>query len=154
MSKIRRWTKRGLIGFGLLLLAIQAVPYGRAHTNPAVTAEPTWDSPRTRQLAQRACFDCHSNETRWPWYTQIAPFSWLVQYDVDEGREHLNFSEWDQSQDHGGDAAEEFAEGEMPPKPYLLLHSEARLKGEEREALRRGLAKTLGEEHGDDRENE
>ena len=56
-----------------LALLIQLVPYGRAHTNPPVVAEPNWDSPQTRELAVRACFDCHSNETTWPWYSNIAP---------------------------------------------------------------------------------
>jgi hypothetical protein len=62
----------GVIG-GLVLglLAIQLVPYGRDHTNPPVRREPAWDSPTTRALAVRACFDCHSNETHWPWYTHV-----------------------------------------------------------------------------------
>ena len=59
-------------------LLIQLVPFGRDHTNPPVVQEPNWDSPATRELAQRACFDCHSNETVWPWYSNIAPVSWLV----------------------------------------------------------------------------
>ena len=60
-----------------LFLAIQFVPYGRDHSNPPVIGEPTWNSPETRALAVRACFDCHSNETVWPWYSNIAPVSWL-----------------------------------------------------------------------------
>ena len=70
---------------GLLLVAIQFAPYGRAHTNPPVRREPSWDTPANRELARRACFDCHSNETAWPWYTSVAPVSWLAQRDVDEG---------------------------------------------------------------------
>jgi hypothetical protein len=68
----RKWWSR--IGFGVLgtLLAMQLVPYGRAHTNPPVTGEPTWDAPGTRALAKQACFDCHSNETEWPAYAHIA----------------------------------------------------------------------------------
>ena len=73
------------------LLVIQLIPYGREHSNPAVVSEPPWDSPATRAFAVTACFDCHSNETEWPWYSNIAPMSWLVQRDVDEGRQHLNF---------------------------------------------------------------
>src|SRR3954469_5582449 len=65
--------------FGL----IQLIPYGRTHSNPSVNVEPPWDSPRTRELAVRACFDCHSNHTKWPWYADVAPFSWVVQKDVD-----------------------------------------------------------------------
>ena len=64
--------------FGL----IQLVPVQR--TNPPVVAEPPWDSPETRALAVRACFDCHSNETVWPWYAYVAPVSWLVAHDTDE----------------------------------------------------------------------
>ena len=75
-------------------LLIQLVPFGRDHTNPPVVQEPKWDSPATRELAKRACFDCHSNETVWPWYSNIAPVSWLVANDTYEGRDHLNFSDW------------------------------------------------------------
>jgi hypothetical protein len=83
-----------LIGLGVLgFTAIQLVPFGHDHANPAVVKEPAWPDPQTRQLAQRACFDCHSNQTSWPWYSNIAPVSWLVQRDVLEGRQRLNFSE-------------------------------------------------------------
>ena len=67
---------------GWFFLVAQLIPFGRSHTNPVVVKEPTWDSPTTRDLAKRACFDCHSNETVWPWYTNIAPVSWLTQRDV------------------------------------------------------------------------
>ena len=72
---MRLWLLRGFVIVIVGFLAIQLVPYGRTHTNPPVTAEPAWDSPQTRALAVRACFDCHSNETVWPWYTSIAPIS-------------------------------------------------------------------------------
>ena len=85
-----RILKPTLVVSGLFLLAIQLIPYGRAHANPPVLAEPAWDSPATRDLAVRACFDCHSNETVWPWYSNIAPVSWLVQRDVDGGRNKAN----------------------------------------------------------------
>lgn len=130
-------------------LLIQVVPYGRDHFNPAVLAEPNWDSPQTRELAQRACFDCHSNETTWPWYASIAPVSWLVQRDVDRGRIHLNFSDWNQSHaEHGheghepGEIGEIVSNGEMPPTTYLLQHPEARLTDAERVALAEGLLLT------------
>jgi len=61
-----------------LLLLIQLIPYGKNHTNPTVVGQPKWDSQQTRDLAKRACFDCHSNETIWPWYSNVAPISWLV----------------------------------------------------------------------------
>lgn len=65
------------------------VPYGHDHTNPPVTAEPSWDSPRTRELFFTACKDCHSNESHWPWYASVAPASWLVYRDVAEGRSNF-----------------------------------------------------------------
>jgi hypothetical protein len=127
----------------------QAIISTRAHTNPPVIGEPIWDSPATRQLAQRACFDCHSNETAWPWYTNVPPFSYLVLNDVREGREHLNFSEWgvipedhEDHEDHLEEIGEVILEGEMPPRQYLLMHPEARLSSEEKNALARGLQTT------------
>ncbi|MDH4347045.1 MAG: heme-binding domain-containing protein, partial [Thermoleophilia bacterium] len=91
---MRKWIVLGVAGVVAALLLAQLVPYGRAHDNPAVSQSVTWDSPRTEQLARGACLDCHSNETVWPWYSNVAPVSWLVQGDVDGGRERLNFSEW------------------------------------------------------------
>ncbi|MCJ7766385.1 MAG: heme-binding domain-containing protein, partial [Thiovulaceae bacterium] len=81
-----------LAAFVLALLLIQIVPYGREHANAPVVAEPQWDTPETRALFFRACADCHSNETKWPWYSNVAPVSWMVQYDVNEGREKFNVS--------------------------------------------------------------
>src|SRR5512134_1372664 len=125
------------IGCGIILavvvlfLLIQLVPYGRNHNNPPVVGEPAWDSPQTRLLAQRACFDCHSNETQWPWYSNVAPMSWLVQRDVDEGRDRLNFSEWGQGEQEVDDVGETIREGEMPPVNYVLLHPLAKLSAQE-----------------------
>ena len=95
-------------------------------------------------MAKQACFDCHSNETEWPAYANIAPASWLVQHDVDEGRAVLNFSEWQRPQEKAKKAAEELREGEMPPAAYLLVHAHARLSTADRDRLAQGLAKTLG----------
>lgn len=128
-----------LVAFGIL----QAIPYGRNHTNPPVRQEPQWDSPQTRQLAVRACFDCHSNQTVWPWYSYIAPVSWLVYRDVMEGRAALNFSEWDRPQE-GEDAVEAIQKGSMPPRLYTLIQSKARLSSQETQALIQGLRATLG----------
>lgn len=139
---MKRWIVRGLIGLVLLFLLIQLVPYGRNHTNPSVVTEPSWDSPQTRALAVRACFDCHSNETVWHWYSNIAPFSWLIQRDVDEGRRRLNFSDWTASR-RTRDAAESIRRGEMPPLQYLLIHPTARLSAAEKTALEQGLQATL-----------
>jgi mono/diheme cytochrome c family protein len=127
-----------------LFVAIQLVPYGRDHTNPRVVREPDWDGPQTRETFMRVCQDCHSNETDWPWYSVVAPSSWLVQHDVDEGRSHFNVSEWGGNQDHDHDPAKMVREGEMPPWFYLPLHSEAWLGDAEREAFVAGLQATFG----------
>jgi mono/diheme cytochrome c family protein len=145
-----RW---GLIGLGILFVGIQAIPYGRNHTNPSTRLEPAWDSPETRELAVRACFDCHSNETDWPWYSYIAPFSWLVQGDVDDGRKKLNFSEWNPPQEHAGQAAKMVREGTMPLWRYVALHPRANLSPAETQALTQGLVATIGEEKGEDHEH-
>jgi hypothetical protein len=146
----RRWRTLKSLAVGLasiagLCLLLQLVPYGRAHSNPPTTAEPAWDSPRTRELAVRACFDCHSNQTRWPWYAKVAPLSWTVQLDVEAGRSVINFSEW------GGGryalaryAGRRTSNGMMPPYKYLLAHPEAELTPEERRELARGLEATFG----------
>jgi mono/diheme cytochrome c family protein len=124
---------------------IQFIPYGKEQTNPPVIAEPKWDSLKTRELFMRACGDCHSHETKWPWYSKIAPISWLIYYDVMEGRRHFNVSAWGaQRKNEGDEAAKELAEGEMPPKPYLLMHLEARLSPEEKKMLIEGLKRTFG----------
>ena len=97
-----------------------------------------------RTLARQACFDCHSNETEWPAYASIAPVSWLVQHDVDEGRTVLNFSEWTRPQKEAKEAAAEVREGEMPPTAYRLIHPHARLSAADLDQLAQGLARTLG----------
>ena len=140
-------TKRNLLRAGGvvvgLLILIQLVPYGRDHSNPPVTGTPRWDSPRTEALFTDACGACHSNLTEWPWDSNVAPASWLIQRDVDEGREILNVSEWDRPQEEAGEAAEVTLEGEMPPWQYTLLHSEARLSDGEKQELADGLTRTF-----------
>lgn len=136
-----------LLGGCVALLAVQLIPYGRNHTNPPVLREPAWDSPDTRSLTKRTCFACHSHETVWPWYSRIAPVSWLVQHDVDEGREELNFSDWRGGTREGerrGKIGREISEGEMPPFIFRLAHPEARLSGTEKQRLIDGLAAIAG----------
>jgi hypothetical protein len=144
MNVFNRWLVRIGLGLVVVLLAIQLVPYGRDHRNPPVRSEPAWDLSITRDLARQACFDCHSNETTWPAYASIAPVSWLVQHDVNEGRAVLNFSEWPSSSKEAGEASQEVREGEMPPMLYQLLHADARLTAADREQLALGLDRTLG----------
>jgi heme-binding protein len=135
---------RILVVAALLFLAIQVVPYGRRHTNPPTRVEPPWDSAATRGLAVRACFDCHSNETVWPWYSHVAPLSWLTQRDVEKGRRKLNFSEWDRPQKEAGESAKTVRKGKMPPWFYSALHPDSRLAPAEVQALIQGLEATLG----------
>jgi mono/diheme cytochrome c family protein len=145
MRVIRKVARVGVLLIVVAFFLIQLVPYGRAHTNPPVLREPAWDSQQTRALAQKACFDCHSNETAWPWYTDVAPVSWLVMHDVEEGRRSLNFSEWGSGNERGEEGeelAETVLEGEMPPATYLPLHSEARLTAQEKRQLSAGLVAT------------
>jgi hypothetical protein len=142
-----KWFRRIAIGLSVLgvlgFLAIQLVPYGRNHTNPPVVREPIWPSPEVRALAKRACFDCHSNEVVWPWYSNVAPVSWMIQRDVDEGRRKLNFSEWGTRRDER-DAAEQVQQGKMPEPKYLLTHPEARLTNAEKQMLIDGLQAIAG----------
>jgi len=140
--------KYKILGISIFLaIIIQFIPYGKEHAALPVLAEPKWDSPKTRTLFFRACSDCHSHETQWPWYSNIAPVSWLVQYDVDEGREHFNVSAWGlQKKNEGDDAHEEFTEGEMPPWFYLIPHPHARLSESEAKEFSRGLLATFGSE--------
>lgn len=136
-TRIVVWAVVALLG---VVGAIQLVPYGRDHTNPPVTAEYAWRSAEARAVVKKACYDCHSNETVWPWYANVAPSSWLVQRDVDEGRSRLNFSEWAPGSAVvaaalGREIAEVVAAGEMPPFQYRIMHSDARLSDAERQVL-------------------
>jgi hypothetical protein len=134
-----------LAGLGAVFGLIQLVPYGRDHTNPPVVQEPNWYNDRTRELVARACFDCHSNETVWPWYSNVAPISWLVYHDVEEGRETLNYSEWGNQRGEAAEpeeGAEAIERGQMPPQVYLTMHPEARLSNPEQQELIQGLFRT------------
>ncbi len=132
-----------IVLFGL----IQLIPYGKAHKNLAVEGIVKWDNPETKALFQRACADCHSHTTKWPSYSRIAPVSWLVTHDVEEGREKFNISMWGvQKRNKGEDAAEELEENEMPPAIYTLMHPEARLGEHDKQKLISGLKATFGED--------
>ena len=151
---IRRQKVAGVATVGLaLVLLVQLVPYGRTHSNPLTTGAAVWDSPRTEQLARRACYDCHSNETKWPWHASIAPVSWGIQNHVDEGRSKLNFSKFDQPQDEAHETAEGVQKGEMPPWDYVLMHPQSRLSESEKQELIQGLQATLGSEEEEEEED-
>jgi hypothetical protein len=139
----RRW-RRLAIGAALVALLIQLVPYGRDHASGGTTAEPGWDSPRTRALFMDACGDCHSNLTKWPWYSNVAPVSWLTQSDVDGGRQTFDVSNWDRSRHVDVERmVRAITSGEMPPIYYKPMHPNARLSSAEQHELIDGLRRTF-----------
>jgi hypothetical protein len=129
LSGFIRWgfVRRVLLGVVLVLAAIQFVPVNRSNP-PGETEIPAPEN--VRAVLRRACYDCHSNETFWPWYSRVAPVSWLVARDVREGRKELNFSTWNRYETKARskklkEAREEVAEGEMPPWFYVAIHRDA-----------------------------
>lgn len=141
LRKVLVWTPLVLVA---LFLLAQAVPYGRSHHNPTGSNEPAWDSARTRELAGIACFDCHSNVTTWPWYSNVAPVSWLIQKDVDGGRDTLNFSEWPVYAGKAQEVLDVLLDNSMPPWYYTIIHPKAKLSKAEKAELARGFERTFG----------
>jgi hypothetical protein len=95
-----------------------------------------------QEILKRACYDCHSPETRWPWYSRVSPISWLVNHHVEDGRSNLDFSRWSTDPDLEPTPAQrlrwtcgEVQDGFMPPLSYRLLHPEARLQQDEKDAI-------------------
>lgn len=132
---VRTWGPRVLILGLATFVILQVVPYGRDHGAPDVELDPVaWATPEAEQAFTNACGDCHSYDTEWPWYSNVAPMSWLVQRDVDEGRDAWNVSTGDGA-DEAEDAIELIESGDMPPSQYLPLHPDARLSDEEQAAL-------------------
>src|SRR5262245_25819273 len=138
----RLLTRIALALVGIFLLAQF---YRPDRENPPVRAEDTIQA-RTAMPAEiatilhRSCKDCHSHETAWPWYSNLAPVSWIVAHDVQEAREHLNLSEWSRygNEDgalHLGEICKEVRSGAMPMGRYVKLHGEAALSREDRDAL-------------------
>jgi hypothetical protein len=121
-----------------VLVAIQLVPVDRE--NPPVEEEVP-APPEVREILRRACYDCHSHETRWPWYGYVAPVSWLLAYDIEHAQEHVDFSAWNRYDEKKRrnklEEIQEEVEGDkMPPWFYRPLHPEADLSEAERHALR------------------
>jgi hypothetical protein len=142
---VPRAARLGLIAVVVVFVVLQLVP--KRVSNPAVRAEPPWDSPATRQLAVAACFNCHSNRSHLAWFEHVAPLSWWIAGHVDDGRRKLNFSEYDPNHHNsGGRIAREVQNGSMPPDYYTWLwqHSEAKLSATDRAALIKGLTDTFG----------
>ncbi len=133
-----RIASRIAVGLVVAVLASQLVPVDRS--NPFVEEEVP-ASPEAREVLRRACDDCHSNRTVWPWYSGIAPISWLIARDVHEGREDLNYSTWNrldarERAEALDESWETVEDGEMPVWFYLPLHPEARLTDADRAVLR------------------
>ncbi len=138
-----RWSvHRVLSGAALVMIAIQFVPVPRS--NPPVESEVPAPAP-VRAILRRACYNCHSRETVWPWYSRVAPSSWMVAYDVWEGRSDLDFSAWnrirpDEQAKKIRNIWKEVSEGDMPPWYYLPLHRQAHLSADDRATLREWTA--------------
>jgi hypothetical protein len=132
-------TKSKLI-FIILLAVIIGIQFIEIEmTNPPVLAD--IETPmEIKTILQKSCYDCHSNETRWPWYSKFAPVSWFVADDVNEGRKHLNFSDWeklttDKQVKLIGEITDEITEGSMPLKKYTILHPGSSLDLAKQQAL-------------------
>lgn len=137
MGRVRSRAVRFGIGLLALLAVLQFVPTAR--TNPP-EREPPVAPPAVHAILVRSCYDCHSNETRWPWYSRIAPASLLISRDVIEGRRELNLSTWSQYDARRKtrklrEIGEQVEQGKMPQWYYLLLHPDARLSTEDRQLL-------------------
>lgn len=131
------WLKSSVALGAALFLVAQFIPVDR--TNPPVETDVTAPAA-VREILVKACFDCHSHETRWPWYSRIAPVSWLTARHVHEGRGDLNFSRWPAFDFTSQDLilreiTQQIQRGAMPPRSYLLGHPEARLTADERRVL-------------------
>ena len=131
----------GLLAFVLLQLA--PAPY--SITTPPIDKKLVVDAdpdvpPPVKRILRRACMDCHSNETRIPWYGRVAPASWLLAKDVTEGRQAMNFSDWGSRgaavhMAMAAAACEHVRRGRMPKPQYLMIHPEARLSSADIEVM-------------------
>ena len=127
----------GILLAAIILIAIQFVPVDRS--NPRVS-DGLVAPPAVSEAIRVSCYDCHSNETRWPWYSYVAPASWVMAHHVHEGRDHLNFSTWSELTDGERTAMMQriwrmASKGKMPLRSYLLLHREAKLTDQQLEAI-------------------
>jgi hypothetical protein len=151
MSLVAKGGRIRLLPLLLIVAAVlfglaQLLPFGRVKNKPTIQ-EPPWDSPRTRQLAVAACYDCHSDQTKNQWYLHVAPISWWTANHVAEGRAALNFSEYDGANHRSGArVAGTVEDGGMPPSYYTWLgrHPAAKLSPADRQALVKGLEATYG----------
>jgi heme-binding protein len=134
---MKKWIVRIAFGLAAVLIAIQLVPIER--TNPPVESEVPV-AAELKTVFRRSCYDCHSNETTWPWYARVAPVSWLVANDVKEGRREVNFSAWSQYTENRRarklkEIVEQVEQNKMPQWYYVLLHRDAKLSASEKEMI-------------------
>src|SRR5271169_2387850 len=135
--------KRTGLATGFLLLAIQVVPVNRNNprVDPSRTIYATLPVPaEVKAVFERSCKNCHSNETAWPWYGDVAPVSWVIARDVHQARKKMNFSEWgsysaQRKEDRLEEICEQVTNGEMPDRKYAIFHREARVTPQERDAI-------------------
>lgn len=127
----------------VLFILIQLIPFGHNHTNPPVVSEPNWSSTQARALVKEHCFQCHSNETEWTWYSNIAPGSWLIAYDVIKGRSEFNFSDWKNNSGELDEMVEQIQEGEMPPIQYWIVHPASRMDDQQKQELINALQSSI-----------
>ena len=136
---MKRWLRRISLALLTIFALVQLYPAGR--TNPSVTGD--LDAPSdVESILRRCCYDCHSNESRWPWYAHVAPVSWILVTDVDAGRKKLNFSGWgeysaEKRASKAGEMVDEIEEGGMPLASYRWMHADALVRPEELETLKR-----------------
>lgn len=134
-----KWAVVALVGTGMVFVAMQG--WRPQLPSAGSLKEPDWDRPGTRELARRACFDCHSSSSRFPWYHQIQPIRYLLDRHIREAREALNFQSVDGLED-GEDIARQIETKRMPLPTYLWMHPEARLSDQERQELANGMKRT------------
>ena len=140
MSKKKRLIWYSIIGIFILM---QVYPDSQPKVvldNPADLLETTKVPDQIAVMLKTTCYDCHSNETVYPWYSYVAPVKWLVNRDTRVGREELNFSNWASmsKMDQAGvlsDISDEVLESDMPMKIYPIMHAEAKLSDEDRQAI-------------------
>lgn len=133
-----------ILGLGVVgLLLIQFIPFGHTHTNPPTVAEPKWTSPQARALVKEHCFQCHSNETHWTWYSNIAPASWLIAFDAIECRQYFNFSDWNNRPGELEEMVGAIQECEMPPIQYWLFHHSSKMNIQQKQQLISALESSL-----------
>jgi len=135
--------KRCVIGSGLIVgIVLISAPGRSKDLSNSVSLPDGFDAPTpVRAIVQRACLNCHSNETVWPWYSKIPPVSWQIHDDVDQGREFMNLSRWGEyAPEERRGLASQMANATrahfMPPSKYLWLHPEARLSDADLNALK------------------